>query len=140
MTAGLDLSSVINDFARNTEGVRHVALLAADGLLLAASDSLDVDVADATAAATTGLLSLANALGRRYSSPHVQEIPGIVTIGLTSVHFLCGWIDDRGALAVVAERTAALGLVGHAMQLLVTSLGDQISPPPRPVPTVMNRM
>ncbi|UWP86939.1 roadblock/LC7 domain-containing protein [Dactylosporangium fulvum] len=121
---------MINEFAADTPGVVHVVLLAVDGLALAASDGYDRDQVDKTAATAGSLMSIAHAISREYGAGR----PEILTFRTPSLHFLFMHVADLAGLAVVADRTSNLSVVGHQMQRLVTAVGARLNPDARPTP------
>lgn len=121
----------VNDFATDTPGVIHALLVAADGLLIAASTRLDRDLADKTAATAGSLISLARAISAEFDAGG----PEILTFRTPAVHFLFMEVGDRAGLAVLADRSNDLGVVGHQMRRFVAAIGPRLDPGDRPPAT-----
>ena len=117
----------VNGFAADTPGVIHALLVAADGLLIVASDGLDRDLADKTAATAGSLISVARAMSREF----LAGSPEILTFRTPNVHFLFMEVADRSGLAVLADRTSDLGVVGHQMRRFVAAVGPRLNPDAR---------
>ena len=122
----------INEFATDTPGVIHALLVAADGLLIVASKGLDRDRADKTAATAGSLISVARAISGEFRAGS----PEILTFRTPILHFLFMEVPDRAGLAVLADRTSDLGVVGHQMRRFVAAVGTRLNPDARrsPVP------
>jgi predicted regulator of Ras-like GTPase activity (Roadblock/LC7/MglB family) len=125
-----DPAMMVKRFASGTHGVIHAVLVAADGLAITASDGIDAEVVDRTAATASSLMALAHAMAREFGAGR----PEILTFRTTRLHFLFMQIADRAGLAVLADRDANLGVVGHQMQRLVAAVGPRLQPAIRPAP------
>jgi uncharacterized protein len=121
------LDWLLADFVRRTPGVVHALVVSGDGLRLAASDRVDTHLADRLSAATSGLVSLARGAAHLLSAePVAQTIVEMATgyLFLTS-------ISQGSTLAVVAERTCDMGLVGYEMTMLAVRVGHALTPAAR---------
>jgi uncharacterized protein len=126
-----DMAWIISQWAKETPGVIHGVLLARDGLAIAASQGLNRDQVDRTAAAAASLIALANAMSSEYDAGAAE----ILTFRTPNFHFLFMGIAQGTALAVLAEREGNLSVVGHQMQRLVTAVGARLDRNPRSSPT-----
>jgi len=123
-----DAANLIKTFARETHGVMHAVLVAADGLAITASDGLHRDAVDTVAASASSLMAVAYSMARGFDAGE----PEILTFRTPHMHFLFMEVLDRAGLAVLAEREANLGAVGHQMQRLVAAVGQRLQPDLRP--------
>lgn len=122
------LGWMLNDLADMPEA-RYVVLLAADGLLMAHSESVDRDDADTVAASASGFHSIGAALA---------PFCGGKDNGLRQVvgEFDDGFIFVKTAgmntlLAVVTTASADVGVVTHRMNEVAGRLGNELVSPPR---------
>ncbi len=126
-----DLSWLLNDFANQVVGARHAVLLSSDGLLLAHSDELGVDLADQLAAMASSLQSLATQTGQLFDGGSVKQ----TLIEMDRLFLFLTKSGQGTRLAVFAEATADIELIGHEMTRLVTRVGQHLSTPPRATST-----
>ncbi|MFI5534329.1 roadblock/LC7 domain-containing protein [Kitasatospora sp. NPDC051853] len=124
-----DLDWLLENLLASTPGTRHALVLSADGLKLCHSSGLTVDQADQLAAIASGLQSLAHG-----ASIEFGDRTGGVRQSMTEFHggILCIVAAGEGAhLAVVAEESADVGVVGHNMHGLVEQIGIHLTSPAR---------
>jgi uncharacterized protein len=126
----------ISDFAEQTPGIIYALLVAGDGLLIAASDGLDRDLADKTAATSASLIAVARAVGEQF----LAGDPEILTFRTPTLHFLFMEVPDRAGLAVLADRTSDLGVVGHQMRRFVAAVGSRLNPDTRRSPVAASAL
>ena len=119
-----DLSWLVSSFSRKADGVRHAAVVSADGLLLAMSEGLPRGQADQLAAITSGLASLTRGAARCFDAGAVNQVMVEMTDGFLFVMS----ISDGSSLAVQATTTCDVGLVGYEMALLVSRAGAVLTP------------
>lgn len=115
---------ILETFVRETQGVRHVQTVSADGIHLAASGGLQPAQMETFAAIASGLASL---------SDGAAETFGVGTVTRQIIESSAGWIliarlSNTASIGVVAEPNADLGLVGYEMTLLAERLGQVLSP------------
>lgn len=115
---------LLDNFVKSVPGVRHTLVVSVDGLLMAMSDDLDRTSGDQLAAIVAGLSSLTRGAARQLRSGDVRQ--SIVEMD-TQFLFLMS-ISDGSVLAVVAEATCDVGLVGYEMALLVSRSEATLSP------------
>jgi len=104
------LNWLVENFARSVPGLRQAVVVSADGLLLATSGGLDRAYADQLAAIASG--------------GEVHHLLVETEGGL----LLVMQVSDGSSLAVLAEGNADVGLLGYEMALLVTRMGDALTP------------
>ncbi len=118
------LGWLLDRFARDVPGVRHVQTVSADGMHLASSADLDATAADSFAAVTSGLTSLCETAGDIFRMhPFVRQI-----IETGNGWILLSRISSRASLAVITEPDADLGLIGYEMTVLTEQAGQLLSP------------
>jgi predicted regulator of Ras-like GTPase activity (Roadblock/LC7/MglB family) len=115
------------DFSRRTAGVRHSLVVTRDGLRLAASDRIDIGLADQLAAISSGLVSLAQGAARAFAAEPVQQ----TIVEMAGGYLFVSSISEGAVLAVFADRYCDIGMIGYEMTLLATRVGHLLSPAPR---------
>jgi uncharacterized protein len=124
------LDWLLTDFMRGTPGVLHAMVVSGDGLLLAASDHIDMMLGDQLSAATSGLVSLARGAAQLLNLAPVNQ----TIVEMTGGYLFLTSISQGSTLAVVSERQCDMGLVGYEMTMLAARVGHALTPAPRPVP------
>ena len=123
------LDWVLTTFARQVPDVAHAITVSADGLRLACSADLPIDLADQLAAVLSGLASLTMGAARLMSAGHVRQtivdMDGGVVLVMT--------IGHRALLGVLAAPGCDLGQVGYETATLVQRVADVLEPARRPV-------
>jgi predicted regulator of Ras-like GTPase activity (Roadblock/LC7/MglB family) len=119
-----NMTFLIRNFAERVPGVRDAAIVSADGLLLAMSAGLSRESADRFAAAASGLIGLAHGAAAPFGGGRVQEIILELEYGFI---FVTG-ISDGSSMAVMAEASCDVGLVGYEMARLVERCGTVLTP------------
>ena len=119
-----ELSWMISTFVEETPGVVHAQTVSADGMDLAHSSSMNSVQADQFAAITSGMASLTESAAETF---------GILPVVRQVIETDLGWIltmrvSSRASLAVVADQSADLGLVGYEMTRLAEQAGEVLSP------------
>jgi len=117
------LSWLLDDLVNRLGDVRHAVVLSGDGLPVAASADLDREDRERLAAIASGFHSLAKGSARSF------DAGGVVS---TLVELHGGFLfvvaaGERSCLAVFAEPTADLGLVGFEMARLVKQVSEHFS-------------
>ena len=119
-----NLNWLVSSFAGRVAGVTRALVVSADGLLVAMSDEVDRAKGDQLAAIVSGLASLAHGarrcLGHRLVKQVVLEMDGEFLFAMA--------ISDGSTLCATASTGADLGLVGYEMGLLVSRVGDALTP------------
>ncbi|MGH3745390.1 MAG: roadblock/LC7 domain-containing protein [Mycobacteriales bacterium] len=118
------LNWLVESFATSVPGLRQAVVVSADGLLLAHSGGMRRDQADQLAAIASGLASMTVAAATHLQGGDVHHLLVETEGGL----LLVMQISDGSSLAVLADRGADVGLLGYEMALLVTRMGDALTP------------
>ncbi|MBI4944304.1 MULTISPECIES: roadblock/LC7 domain-containing protein [unclassified Kineosporia] len=115
---------LLDNFVRGVPGVRHTLAVSADGLLMAMSDELDRTSGDQLAAIVAGLSSLTRGAARQLGAGEVRQS----IVEMDASFLLLMTISDGSVLAVVADATSDVGLVGYEMALLVSRTETTLTP------------
>jgi hypothetical protein len=118
---------LIDDFAGRVPGVVHGMAVSADGLVLAASDSLPAEGRAQLAALTSGLVSLTDCAARCFDAGEVHDTIVEMDAGVMLVMSL----GDGSSLTVLADAAHDLGEIAYEMTLLVDQVGRMLAPPAR---------
>ena len=128
MSDGSELDWLLGDFVQKTAGVLHAVVVSGDGLRMAASGGVDPRLNDQLAAASAGLMSLSSgAAALLHLGPTTQTI-----VEMAGGHLFLTAISQHSVLAVVADLSCDMGLVGYEMTLLASQVGHVLTPAPRP--------
>ncbi|POM25882.1 Roadblock/LC7 domain protein [Actinomadura rubteroloni] len=121
-----DVTWLLDDFVRGTDGVAEAVAVSSDGLLMARSahTRADRESAEHLAAIVAGVTSLARGAAHRYDFEGLR----LVMIEMNRGFLLMSVISDGSCLGVVASDGADLGLVGHQMALLCDRFGALLTP------------
>ena len=128
---GRQLDWLLVDFVRSTAGARHALVVSADGLRLATSQGIDEALGDQLAAVTSGLLSLAQGVASSFQAGPVRQ----TIVEMAGGYLFVTSISEGSmlaVLAVLAERSCDLGMIGYEMTLLASRVGHMLSPGRRP--------
>ncbi|MDT0343206.1 roadblock/LC7 domain-containing protein [Streptomyces litchfieldiae] len=128
-TTGASLNWLLESLLARTPGARHALVLSRDGLKLCRTPELSEDQADQLAAISAGIQSLSHGASMEFG-----DGTGGVRQSMTEFYGGILFIVEAGDgahLAIVAEDTADVGLIGHNMNELVEQLGEYLSAPPR---------
>lgn len=120
-------SWLVSAFTEEVAGVAHAALVSADGLLVAASQSLPRDRADQLSAIASGLSSLSLGTAELFSAGRVVQS----VIEMEDGFLLLMSVGDGSNLVVLASPGCDIGLVGYEMTLLVDRVGKMVDTPLR---------
>jgi len=115
---------LISGFVERTPGVAHAAVVSADGLPLVAADSMIHDRALELAAITAGVHSIAKGAVELTGSADVTQ----TVVEMDRAYLVIMSISETAVLAVLADRTADLGVIGFEMVRLVKAAGDMLTP------------
>jgi predicted regulator of Ras-like GTPase activity (Roadblock/LC7/MglB family) len=122
------LGWLLADFVRAVPGTLHALVVSADGLRVASTDQLPARQSDQLAAATSGLVSLANGVAQLVRLGSVNQ----TIVELAEGHLFLTQISDGATLAVVGDRTCDMGMVGYEMTMLAAQVGHALTPAARP--------
>jgi predicted regulator of Ras-like GTPase activity (Roadblock/LC7/MglB family) len=119
-----DLNWLLNSFIDRIAGATSAVVVTTDGLVLALSDRIERDKADQLAAITSGLASLTAGAARCFEAEPVNQV--IVEMG--GGFLFVTSISESSALAVMCEPDCDIGLIGYEMSLLVSRIGQVLTP------------
>jgi predicted regulator of Ras-like GTPase activity (Roadblock/LC7/MglB family) len=118
------LNWLVESFVRNTAGVAHAAVISTDGLLVAVSERLDRARADQLAAIASGVESLTHGAARLFQAGSVNQTVVEMEKGFLFVMS----VRDGSCLAVLAAPSCDVGLIGYEMAMMVTKVGEVLTP------------
>jgi hypothetical protein len=117
-------SWLLDNFVATVPGARHTLAVSADGLLMCMSAELDRTSGDQLAAIVAGLSSLTRGAARQLRSGEVRQS----VVEMDTMFLLLMSISDGSVLAVVADSSCDVGVVGYEMALLVTRAEATLTP------------
>jgi predicted regulator of Ras-like GTPase activity (Roadblock/LC7/MglB family) len=123
-TDARNLNWLVANFAKATPGVAHAMVVSADGLPVAVSERLDRSRADQLGAIASGLASLTVGASRLFEGGQVTQTVVEMDRGFLFVMS----ISDGSLLAVLATSSCNVGVVAYEMTVLVTRVGDVLTP------------
>jgi predicted regulator of Ras-like GTPase activity (Roadblock/LC7/MglB family) len=123
-TDARNLNWLVANFAKATPGVAHAMVVSADGLPVAVSERLDRTRADQLGAIASGLASLTLGASRLFEGGQVTQTVVEMDRGFLFVMS----ISDGSLLAVLATSSCNVGVVAYEMTVLVTRVGDVLTP------------
>jgi predicted regulator of Ras-like GTPase activity (Roadblock/LC7/MglB family) len=118
------LDWLLTNFARQVPDIVHALTVSTDGLRLATSEHLSIDLADQLAAVMSGLASLTTGAARCLSTGQVRQTIVDMDHG-TMLIMIAG---DRALVGVVAAPGCDLGQVGYETAMLVQRVADALEP------------
>jgi len=119
-----DLNWLIGNFAKTTPRVASAMVVSTDGLPVAVSDRLNRAKAGQLAAITSGLASLTQGAARLLDRGLVKQTVVEMDRGLLIVMS----ISDGSYLTVLAAAPCDVGVIAYQMAVLVTRVGDVLTP------------
>jgi predicted regulator of Ras-like GTPase activity (Roadblock/LC7/MglB family) len=124
---GGKLDWLLSSFARQVPDVAHAIAVSGDGLRLARSADLPIDMADQLSAVISGLASLTFGAARVMSAGHVRQ----TIVDMDGGVMLVMSVGDRALVGVLAASGCDLGQVGYETAMLVHRVADALEPTPR---------
>ena len=124
---GDQLGWLLAEFTRTTAGVRNALVVSADGLKLATSPDVDPALADQISAAACGLVSLARGTAALLAAGPVTQ----TILEMERGYLFVTAISQGATLAVHAERSCDIGMVGYEMTLVASRVGHVLTPQSR---------
>lgn len=121
---GSDLSFLLDDMVRRVPDVRHVLAVSADGLLIGQTRGLSRTEGDQLSAVVAGLSSLTRGASSLLGGGAVRQ----VVVELEGAFVFTSAVSDGSVLAVVADVTCDVGLVGYEMTLLSSRAATALTP------------
>jgi uncharacterized protein len=122
-----DPARLVTGFAERVPGVLRAAVVASDGILVAASSRIPPAEQEQLSAITAGLISLARAVAQMFDDGTVTQ--ALVTMARGTLVIMS--IDGGSSIAVLTTATADLDLIAYEMTMLVEQAGRIFTPPPR---------
>ena len=119
-----DLNWLLNNFVDRIAGTSSAVVVTTDGLVLALSDRIARDTADQLAAITSGLSSLTAGAARCFHAEPVNQL----IVEMAGGFLFVTSISDSSALAVLSDPDCDIGLIGYEMSLLVSRIGQVLTP------------
>ena len=123
-TEAANFGWLLDNFVRTVPGTRHTLVVSADGLLMAMSENLDRTSGDQLAAIVAGMSSLTRGAARQLRAGDVRQ--AIVEMDDLFVFLMS--VSNGSVLAVVADATCDVGLIGYEMALLVSRTEQTLTP------------
>jgi predicted regulator of Ras-like GTPase activity (Roadblock/LC7/MglB family) len=123
------LNWLVHGFVQDVSGVAHAVLVSADGLLVAADETLPRERGDQLAAIAAGLSSLSLGTAELFTAGRVVQS----VIEMEQGFLLLMSVGDGSNLVVLASAGCDIGLVGYEMTMLVERVGRKIDVPAREV-------
>ena len=115
---------LLDNFVATVPGARHTLAVSADGLLMAMSRNLDRTNGDQMAAIVSGMSSLTRGAARQLNAGEVRQ----AIIEMDEMFVFLMSVSDGSVLAVVADSTCDVGVVGYEMAMLVTRTEQVLTP------------
>lgn len=119
-----NFSWLLENFVKSVPDVRHTLVVSADGLLMAMSDDLDRTQGDQMSAIVAGMSSLTRGAARQLGAGDVRQ----AIIEMDAMFMFLMNISDGSVLAVVADASCDVGLVGYEMAMLVSRTEATLTP------------
>ena len=123
-TEAASFSWLLGNFVKSVPGVQLTLVVSADGLLMAMSEGVDRTQGDQMAAIVSGLSSLTRGAARQLGGGEVRQ----AIVEMDHMFLFTTSISDGSVLAVVADASCDVGLVGYEMTLLVTRAEATMTP------------
>lgn len=122
-----NLDWLVSRFVGSVADVAHAILVSADGLLMAASDTIPDEQAEHVAAVSSGLASLGVGAARLLDGGTVLQ----TIVEMERGYMMLMGVGDGSYLTVLTAQSADLGQVGYEMALLVDRVGRVVQAQPR---------
>jgi predicted regulator of Ras-like GTPase activity (Roadblock/LC7/MglB family) len=119
-----NFSWLLDNFVKSVPDVRHTLVVSADGLLMAMSDDLDRTQGDQMSAIVAGMSSLTQGAARQLGAGEVRQ----AIIEMDAMFMFLMNISDGSVLAVVADASCDVGMVGYEMAMLVSRTEATLTP------------
>ena len=115
---------LLDNFVKTVPGTRHTLVVSADGLLMAMSENLDRTSGDQMAAIVAGMSSLTRGAARQRRAGDVRQ----AIIEMDELFVFLMSVSNGSVLAVVADATCDVGLIGYEMAMLVSRTETTLTP------------
>lgn len=123
-----DLSWLLDDLIKRVPTTRQAVALSSDGLPLGASAGLTGEETERLAALAAGFSSLAQSASQHLLAGSVRQ----TVVEMETAFLFVTAAGPDACLAVLASSESDIGAVAYEMAMLVTRVGQHLSPPPRP--------
>ncbi|TNM69497.1 roadblock/LC7 domain-containing protein [Streptomyces sp. NP160] len=123
-TTAAGFSWLLDDFVRRVPGARNTLAVSADGLLMAMSADLDRTEGDQLSAIVAGMSSLTRGAARQLRGGEVRQ----AIVEMDELFLFTMSVSDGSVLAVVADATCDVGMVGYEMAMLVSRADAALTP------------
>ena len=115
---------LLDNFVHRVPGAQHTLAVSADGLLMSMSADLDRTSGDQLSAIVAGMSSLTRGASRQLQAGNVRQ----AIVEMDDLFLFLMSVSDGSVLAVVAESTCDVGLVGYEMAMLVSRTESILTP------------
>ena len=115
---------LLDNFVKTVPGTRHTLVVSADGLLMAMSENLDRTSGDQMAAIVAGMSSLTRGAARQLRAGDVRQ----AIIEMDELFVFMMSVSNGSVLAVVADASCDVGLIGYEMAMLVSRTETTLTP------------
>jgi hypothetical protein len=120
-----ELDWLLDDFVDRVPGASSAVVVAADGLILVSSNQISNDESsDQLAAIMSGLASLTDGAAQFYGAGSVRQL----IVEMDGGFLFVARISDGSVLALMCESGCDIGLIGYEMSLLVSRVGQALTP------------
>jgi uncharacterized protein len=119
-----NMSWLLNNLVKKVPEVTYAIALSSDGLLLATSVGMDRATADQLAAVASGFNSLARGAGRFFGGGSVRQ----TIVEMEQGFLFVTAVGDGACMAILSSPGADIGLIAYEMALLVTRVGEFLTP------------
>jgi uncharacterized protein len=123
-TEATNFSWLLDNFVRSVPGVSHTLVVSADGLLMAMSDQLDRTQGDQLSAIVSGISSLPRGAARQLGAGEVRQ----AIVEMDTMFLFSMVVSDGSVIAVMADSSCDVGLIGYEMALLVSRTEQTLTP------------
>ncbi|WP_062380903.1 roadblock/LC7 domain-containing protein [Demequina pelophila] len=123
-TEATNFGWLLDNFVESVPGTRHTLVVSADGLLMAMSRNLDRTEGDTLAAIVAGMSSLTRGAARQLGAGEVRQS----IVEMDELFLFLMSVSNGSVLAVAADSTCDVGLVGYEMTLLVSRFENALTP------------
>ncbi|HEY0189328.1 MAG TPA: roadblock/LC7 domain-containing protein [Cellulomonas sp.] len=123
-TEAANFGWLLDNFVRTVPGTRHTLVVSADGLLMAMSEQLDRTSGDQLAAIVAGMSSLTRGAARQLRAGDVRQ----AIVEMDNLFLFLMTVSNGSVLAVVADATCDVGLIGYEMAMLVSRTESTLTP------------
>ncbi|WP_431838133.1 roadblock/LC7 domain-containing protein [Cellulomonas sp. Y8] len=115
---------LLDEFVRSTPGTTFALVVSADGLLMTMSQGVDRTRGDQLAAIVSGISSLTRGAARELGGRQVAQC----VVELDSGFLVLMNVSGGSVLAVAADTTCDVGVVGYEMAMLASRAQTTLTP------------